>query len=305
MKNIRKIFVAIFCLVLSFALLVGCNNETNNSKNDNDTNIEENVDDTKDEKKDETKEEGSIILSTTTSTQDSGLLDFLLPKFEEETGIKVKVVAVGTGKALEMGKNGEADILLVHAKSSEEEFVSEGHGTERKDVMYNDFVLVGPKNDPLKLKENSSKDIAASLKTISDTKTPFVSRGDDSGTHKKELGIWEEAGITPDPEWYIESGSGMSDTLKIASEKGAYTLSDRATFLSLKDTLDSDILVEGDDKLFNQYGIIPVDPEKNEQINEAGAKTFMDWLLSDETQELISEFGKEEYGQSLFIPNAK
>lgn len=297
MKNMKKIFTMILTLVLSFALLVGCASEPN--KTENDKNIENKTDEN------ESKEESSIILSTTTSTQDSGLLDFILPKFEEETGVKVKVVAVGTGKAIEMGQNGEADILLVHAKASEEEFVSEGHGTERKDVMYNDFVLVGPKDDPIKLKEESPKDIAAGLKTISETKTAFVSRGDDSGTHKKELEIWKNSEITPDAEWYIESGSGMSDTLKIANEKGAYTLTDRATYLSLKDTLDLDIVVEGDDKLFNQYGIIPVNPEKNEQINESGAKTFMDWLLSDDTQKLISEFGVKEYGEPLFIPNAK
>lgn len=309
MKNMKKIFSVMLVLVLSLALLVGCGNDTNEPENDtnveeNEENVEEN-EDGDEEESDEPREEGSIILSTTTSTQDSGLLDSILPKFEEETGTKVKVVAVGTGKALEMGENGEADILLVHAKSSEEEFVSEGHGTEREDVMYNDFVLVGPKDDPINLKEESPEDIEASLETISETKTPFVSRGDDSGTHKKELGIWEDAEITPDEEWYIESGSGMSDTLKIADEKDAYTLTDRATYLSLKDTLELEIAVEGDDKLFNQYGIIPVDPEKNDQINEAGAKEFMDWLLSDETQELIGEFGEEEYGQPLFVPNAK
>lgn len=304
MKNMKRIFAIMFSLVLSFALLVGCGNETNNTENDNDTSVEENTD-KKEEPKEESKEEGSIILSTTTSTQDSGLLDFILPKFEEETGTKVKVVAVGTGKAIEMGVNGEADILLVHAKASEEEFVKEGHGTERKDVMYNDFVLVGPKDDPINLKKESPKDIKASLATISETKTSFVSRGDDSGTHKKELEIWKDSAITPDPEWYIESGSGMSETLKIANEKGAYTLTDRATYLSLKDTLQLEIVVEGDDNLFNQYGIIPVNPEKNEKINESGAKVFMDWLLSDETQKLIGEFGVEEYGQPLFVPNAK
>lgn len=306
MKNIKRLFGVMLCLVLSLALLVGCASE---SEETNDTNVEENVEDvekdSEEETADEPKEEGSIILSTTTSTQDSGLLDFILPKFEEETGTKVKVVAVGTGKALEMGQNGEADILLVHAKESEEEFVSEGHGVDREDVMYNDFVLVGPKDDPINLKEESPDDIDASLKTISETKTSFVSRGDDSGTHKKELGIWEDAGITPDSEWYIESGSGMSDTLKIADEKGGYTLTDRATYLSLKDTLELEVVVEGDDKLFNQYGIIPVDPGKNDEINEAGAKSFKEWLLSDETQNLIGEFGKEEYGQPLFVPNAK
>lgn len=295
MIKMKKLFALILCLALSISLLAGCG-ETKKDEVTEKDNVT---------KKSEVEENGSIILSTTTSTQDSGLLDFILPKFKEETGIEVKVVAVGTGKAIEMGENGEADILLVHAKASEEEFVKEGHGTERKDVMYNDFVLVGPKSDPIKLKEKFPKDIKASLKTISETKTPFVSRGDDSGTHKKELEIWKSAEITPGSEWYIETGNGMSDTLKIASEKGAYTLTDRATYLSLKDTLELEIVVEGDQGLFNQYGIIPVNPDKNDQINESGAKTFMDWLLSDQTQKLIGEFGKEKYGQPLFVPNAK
>lgn len=248
---------------------------------------------------------GSIILSTTTSTQDSGLLDYLLPKFTEDTGVEVKVIAVGTGKALQMGKDGEADILLVHAKASEEEFVSEGHGTERHDVMYNDFILVGPKEDSLKLKESSSNDILAGLATISENQATFVSRGDDSGTHKKELEIWKAADIEPQGDWYLSAGSGMGDVLKIASEKQGYTLTDRATYLSLRDTLDLDIIIEKDENLFNQYGIIPVNPEKNDKINAEGAKAFMDWMLSKEGQELINEYGVEEYGMPLFVPNGK
>ena len=297
MKNMKKLFAVLLCLVLSLSVLAGCSGKVEEPKDETKSKVESS------EKS--TKKGGSITLATTTSTRDSGLLDFLLPKFEEETGIKVKVVAVGTGKALEMGKNGEADILLVHAKESEEEFVKEGHGTERKDVMYNDFILVGPKDDPLKLKENSPQDILASLKTIADSKATFVSRGDDSGTHKKEVSIWEKANIKPEGEWYIESGSGMSDTLKIASEKKGYTLTDRATYLSMKDVLDLDILVEKDENLFNQYGIIPVNPEKNDKINAEGAKAFMDWMLSSKTQKLIGEFGVKEFGQPLFVPNAK
>lgn len=248
---------------------------------------------------------GSIILSTTTSTQDSGLLDYLLPKFTEDTGVEVKVIAVGTGKALQMGKDGEADVLLVHAKASEEEFVSEGHGTERHDVMYNDFILVGPKEDSLKLKENSPNDILAGLATISENQATFVSRGDDSGTHKKELEIWKAAGIEPQGDWYLSAGSGMGDVLKIASEKQGYTLTDKATYLSLRDTLDLDIVIEKDENLFNQYGIIPVNPEKNDKINAEGAKAFMDWMLSKVGQELIGEYGVEEYGMPLFVPNGK
>ncbi|MCF6466088.1 substrate-binding domain-containing protein [Clostridium sp. Cult2] len=255
----------------------------------------------------QTKEEegGRIILSTTTSTQDSGLLDYILPKFEEKTGIEVDVIAVGTGKALQMGKDGEADILLVHAKESEEEFVAEGHGLERHDVMYNDFILVGPGEDPLKLKEKTPDNILEGLKAISENEFTFVSRGDDSGTHKKELSIWKEAGIEPQGEWYLEAGAGMGDVLKIADEKQGYTITDRATYLSMKDTLELEIIIEGDENLFNQYGIIPVNPEKSDKINAEGAKKFMDWILSDETQELISEYGVEEFGMPLFVPNAK
>lgn len=248
---------------------------------------------------------GSIILSTTTSTQDSGLLDYLLPEFTKDTGIEVKVVAVGTGKALQMGRDGEADVLLVHAKASEEEFVNEGHGTERHDVMYNDFILVGPKDDPLKLKEKSPNDILVGLATISENQAEFVSRGDDSGTHKKELEIWKAANIEPQGDWYLSAGSGMGDVLKIASEKQGYTLTDRATYLSLRDTLDLDIIIEKDENLFNQYGIIPVNPEKSDKINAEGAKAFMDWMLSEKGQKLIGEFGVDKYGMPLFVPNGK
>ncbi|MDD2446207.1 MAG: substrate-binding domain-containing protein, partial [Tissierellia bacterium] len=250
------------------------------------------------------EEKGSIILSTTTSTQDSGLLDYLLPIFTEDTGIEVKTVAVGTGKALQMGRDGEADVLLVHAKADELIFVEEGHGSERHDVMYNDYVLVGPAEDALGLKENSPNDITQGLKTISEGGATFVSRGDDSGTHKKELAIWKVAGIEPTGEWYLEAGAGMGDVLKITNEKQAYTISDRATYLSNKGDLDLEVIIEGDDNLFNQYGIIPVNPEKNDLINNEGAIEFMNWILSDKGQGLIEEYGIEEYGQPLFVPNA-
>lgn len=251
------------------------------------------------------EESKRIILSTTTSTQDSGLLDYILPEFEEKTGIEVDVIAVGTGKALQMGKDGEADILLVHAKASEEEFVAEEHGLERRDVMYNDFVLVGPGEDPLKLKENTPNNILEGLKTIAENEFTFVSRGDDSGTHKKELSIWKEANIEPEGEWYLEAGAGMGDVLKMADEKQGYTITDRATYLNMMDTLELEVIIEGDANLFNQYGIIPVNPEKSDKINAEGAKEFMEWLLSDETQELIGEYGVEEFGMPLFVPNAK
>ena len=244
---------------------------------------------------------GSIILSTTTSTQDSGLLDFLLPTFTEETGIEVKTIAVGTGKALQMGEDGEADVLLVHAKSSELEFLEGGHGTERHDVMYNDFILVGPKDGQVE----KSEDIVGALANINENGITFVSRGDDSGTHKKELGIWKVAEIEPAGEWYLEAGAGMGDVLKIASEKQGYTITDRATYLSMKNDLDLEIVVEADTNLLNQYGVIPVDPSKNDNINGEGAVEFMNWLLSERGQSLIKEFGVEEYGEPLFIPNAE
>lgn len=255
------------------------------------------------------KQGGTILLSTTTSTEDSGLLNFLLPKFKEDTGIEVKVIAVGTGQALQMGKDGEADILLVHAKESELEFVEEGYGIERKDVMYNDFILVGPKEDPLGLKDKSPDNILEGLKVIEGEKFTFVSRGDDSGTHKKELNIWKSADIKPEGDWYLEVGQGMGDVLKITNEKQGYTITDRATYLSMKDDLDLDIIIEGDENLFNQYGIIPVNPEvlgdKANQINQEDAKEFMNWIVSEKGQSLIKEFGIEEYGQPLFIPNAQ
>ncbi|MCM1992542.1 substrate-binding domain-containing protein [Oceanirhabdus seepicola] len=248
---------------------------------------------------------GSIILSTTTSTENSGLLDAILPDFTEKTGIDVKVVAVGTGKALTMGRDGEADVLLVHAKSSEEEFVTEGHGIERFDVMYNDFVLVGSKDDKANLKELSPDDIVKALSIIKEDKHKFITRGDDSGTHKKELSFWKSNNITPEGDWYVSTGQGMGATLNVANEQLGYTLTDRATYLSMKENLDLEIIVEGDENLFNQYGVIQVNPDKNEKINADSAKQFIDWILSEETQKLIGEFGVEKFGQNLFNPNAK
>ena len=247
----------------------------------------------------------SIILSTTTSTENSGLLDAILPNFTEKTGIDVKVVAVGTGKALTMGRDGEADVLLVHAKSSEEEFVKEGHGIERFDVMYNDFVLVGSKDDKANLKELAPNDIVKALSIIKEDKQTFITRGDDSGTHKKELSFWKSNDITPEGDWYVSTGQGMGATLNVANEVLGYTLTDRATYLSMKENLDLEIIVEGDENLFNQYGVIQVNPDKNEKINSDGAIKFIDWILSDETQKLIGEFGVDKFGQNLFNPNAK
>ncbi len=248
---------------------------------------------------------GEIILSTTTSTQDSGLLDFLLPEFKKDTGIEVKVIAVGTGQALQMGRDGEADVLLVHAKASELEFLAEGAGTERHDVMYNDFILIGPTGDTTIEKGDN---IEKALTTIKEKALMFVSRGDDSGTHKKELAIWKAVGIEPAGDWYLDAGAGMGAVLTMSNEKKAYTITDRATYLSMKNDLDLEIFIEGDKNLLNQYGVIPVNPEvlgdKADQINHEGALEFMNWLISDKGQKLISKYGIEEYGQALFFPNA-
>lgn len=247
----------------------------------------------------------NLIMATTTSTENSGLLAYLLPLFKKDTGIDVKVVAVGTGQALKLGEDGEADVLLVHAKSSEEEFIKGGHGLERFDVMYNDYVLIGPKEDPILLKEKAGSDIAMALQQIQEQKQKFISRGDDSGTHKAELKLWKDMGIEPEGKWYLSAGRGMGEVIQMADETQAYTLSDRATYLSMKDKVDLEIVVEGDSKLFNQYGVIAVNPDKNDKINLEGAQAFIDWILSEKGQNLIAEFGKEEYGQSLFIPNGK
>jgi len=244
-----------------------------------------------------------LILATTTSTQDSGLLDYLLPVFEADTGIVAKVVAVGTGQAIKMGEDGEADVLLVHAKASEEEFVKAGHGVERFDVMYNDFILIGPKDDA-SVKDASEQKILTALQYINDNKVKFISRGDDSGTHKAELKLWKQLNIEPSGDWYISAGKGMGAVIQMANEMKAYTYTDRATYLSMKDKIDLDIIVEGDKALFNQYGVIAVDPNKNDKINKEGAQAFVDWILSDKVQELIGQYGIDKYGEALFTPNA-
>ncbi|MCT4660262.1 MAG: substrate-binding domain-containing protein [Tissierellales bacterium] len=280
----KKFINVCFMVMFTMLVLAGCKGE---SVKDNA--VEENT---------------SIILSTTTSTENSGLLDAILPVFKEQTNIDVKVVAVGTGKALQMGRDGEADVLLVHAKPSEETFVSENHGVERFDVMYNDFVIVGPESDPAGLKEYASNVVEA-LKKLNSSGEKFISRGDDSGTHKKEKSLWASAEITPEGDNYISAGKGMGDVIQMTDEMQGYTMSDRATFLSMSDKIDLKVIVEGDEILFNQYGVIAVNPEKNDKINSKGADEFIKWLLSEETQKLISEFGVEKFGQPLFVPNAK
>jgi len=247
-------------------------------------------------------ERPDLILATTTSTQDSGLLDALVPAFQDATGYVVKVVAVGTGQALKMGEEGNADVLLVHAPSSEVTYMDGGFGGERRLVMHNDFILVGPQADPAGV---SGLTIPAALQASASTGSPFASRGDDSGTHKKELDLWKRAEVEPAGQaWYIETGQGMGATLTIASEKGAYTLTDRATFLANQDNLDLAILLEGDPSLLNVYHVITVNPDKWTAVNADGATAFADYLTSVEGQKLIGNFGVEKYGQPLFIPDA-
>ncbi len=247
------------------------------------------------------EENKQIILATTTSTQDSGLLDFLLPQFQEESGYIVKTIAVGTGKALKMAEEGNADVLLVHAPSAEKELVAKGFGIDRSLVMHNDFVIIGPTNDPASISGlGSAKD---AFEQILNTNSVFVSRGDDSGTHKKELSIWDQTGSRPTTEQYLESGQGMAATLRIASEKNAYTLTDRATFLATQDSLNLAILVEEDSQLLNIYHVIAVNPEKWPQANYTGAQAFTAFLLADETQKQIGEFGADLFGQPLFFPD--
>lgn len=254
-------------------------------------------------------ENPNITLATTTSTKDSGLLDYLLPAFEEETGYKVEVISVGSGEALALGEQGEADVLLVHSPASEKEFVEAGHADEdgRIEVMYNDFLLIGPEADPAKVGTAAATDAMAAFKAILDTKSVFISRADDSGTYKKELAIWEKAELTPSGSWYVEAAAGMGDVIAMANEKLGYTLSDRATWLNLADTTELKLLCEKDPSgiLNNQYSVICVNPAKNENINVEGAKAFQEWLLTDDVQTLIGEYGVEEYGQQLFVPNAK
>jgi tungstate transport system substrate-binding protein len=250
------------------------------------------------------KVQTSIILATTTSTEDSGLLSYLLPMFQKDTGIQVKVVAKGTGEALEIGKRGDADCLLVHAKDKELAFVNEGFGLERLEVMYNDFIILGPPSDPAKLKQEAFNDPVKALKLISNSNSKFASRGDESGTHTAEKKLWKDAGLSPSGQWYISAGKGMAEVLQMASEKEAYTLSDRATYLALKEKLKLNIVTEKSEKLYNQYSLIRLNFEKN-KIKTKEADAFINWMLSEKSQKLIAEFGKEKFGQSLFVPNAK
>ncbi|EGP08194.1 ABC-type tungstate transport system, periplasmic binding protein [Bradyrhizobiaceae bacterium SG-6C] len=245
----------------------------------------------------------SIVVASTTSTQDSGLFGHILPLFKAKTGIEVKVIAQGTGQALDTARRGDADVVFVHAKAQEEKFVAEGHGVKRFDVMYNDFVLIGPKSDPAGV--NGSKDIVAALKTIQAKAAPFVSRGDKSGTHSAELALWKQAGVdiaAAKGPWYREIGQGMGAALNTAGAMNAYVVSDRGTWLSFKNPGDLVIAVEGDKRLFNQYGVILVNPEKHPAVKKELGQSFIDWLTSPEGQGAIAAY--KVNGKQLFFPNA-
>lgn len=244
-----------------------------------------------------------ITVASTTSTEQSGLFGFLLPVFEKKTGIQVRVVALGTGQALDVGRRGDADVVFVHAKSAEEKFLSEGQGVKRYPVMYNDFVLIGPKSDPAKVA--GGKDIVVALQKIQAAQAPFVSRGDRSGTHMAELALWKDAGIEIDKSkgpWYRDTGQGMGPALNTASSMSGYVLADRATWLAFKNRGDLAILVEGDKRLFNQYGVMLVNPDKHPTVKKELGQTFIDWLVSPEGQKVIADY--KIGGEQLFFPNA-
>ena len=251
----------------------------------------------------------SIVVASTTSTQDSGLFGHILPLFTKKTGIAVKVVAQGTGQALDTARRGDADVVFVHAKAQEEKFLAEGHGVKRFPVMYNDFVIVGPKADPAKIK--GTKDVAAALKKIMDAKATFISRGDRSGTHSAELKLWKDSGIDIERDksagtlgdWYKSIGQGMGAALNTAQGSNGYVMSDRATWINFKNKGDLEIVVEGDKRLFNQYGVMLVNPQKHPNVKKAEGQAFIDWLVSPEGQKAIADY--KINGQSLFFPNAK
>lgn len=316
----RKRMAMVLAAALCITLLTGCSNTGNNDsaketkekvseekeqqdaveeeKEQQDTVAEEK------EQQDAVEEKGVLMMATTTSTADTGLLDYLAELFHEETGWELQYTAVGTGEALEMGKNGDADILLVHAKASEEAFVEEGYGVQRIPVMYNDFVVIGPEGVA-----EAGDNIEALFTQILEKQLAFVSRGDDSGTDKKEKGIWAALELNPEENPnYAESGQGMGATITMADEQQAFCLTDRGTWLKQKNDgdlkLELEIICEGDSSLLNQYGVIAVSPEKYPEVNNEGANAFIEWICSDEVQELIGKFGVEEYGEPLFVPNA-
>ena len=244
----------------------------------------------------------SVILSTTTSTQDSGLVDVLVPLFEKKTGYKVKTISVGTGQALALAAKGEADVVLVHAPSLEKKYVADGKLLNRRLVMFNDFIIVGPPSDPAKIK--STKSSVEGLRRISKSQKIFVSRGDNSGTHNLEKSLWKQAGIEPKGSWYVESGQGMGATLGIANDRNGYTITDRATYLAFQKRLTLAVLLEGDTPLLNIYSVMEVNPANGPRVNTPGGKAFADFMVSSDAQVMIKTFGVEKFGQPLFVPIA-
>ncbi|QGG46251.1 substrate-binding domain-containing protein [Heliorestis convoluta] len=277
-----KKFLPILLILALFVTLTGCGTTNQEGKTED---IKEN-----------------LILATTTSTQDSGLLDALLPVFMEEHGYFVKTIAVGTGQALAMGEKGDADVLLTHAPEAERKLYDKGDILNYRLVMHNDFVIVGSSDDEAAIKGLTTS--AEAFKKIAEAEKLFVSRADDSGTHKKELAIWEKASMEPRGSWYIETGSGMGPTLNVASEKSGYTLTDRGTYLALKDNLHLEILLEGEKDLLNIYHVAQVNPEKSSLINAEGAKAFVEFMVSEKAQQIIADFGVDKYGSPLFFPDA-
>jgi tungstate transport system substrate-binding protein len=297
----RRIFALLMLLALLSSLLVGCGDEEKATATAQAAHVEPTA--VPSEAPQAPAESQNLILATTTSTENSGLLAYLLPDFEQEYNVSVDVIAVGTGQAMTLGEDGNADVLMVHARAREDAFMDAGHGVRREDLMYNDFVIVGPPSDPAGIQ--GMKKASRAFEEIAKAEAAFVSRGDDSGTHTKEKEIWAAAAIEPSGDWYISAGQGMGAVLTMAEEQQAYTLSDRATYLArtLEGT-DLVILVEGDPILFNPYGVIAVNPSKGAHIKNDLANTFIDWLISLPTQEKIAQFGVAEFGAPLFTPDS-
>jgi tungstate transport system substrate-binding protein len=278
----RKRTLGLLCLLIAALAPTACGDDDNGGASDS--------------------RDRPLILATTTSTQDSGLLDVLVPAFGNEADRQVKTVAVGSGEAIELGSRGEADVLLVHSPDDEEEFMASGKGGTRRLVMHNDFVVVGPPDDPAGIRGMSS---TAALERIAQNgEAPFISRGDDSGTHALELKLWDAAGVRPAGSWYQETGQGMGATLRIADQKRAYTVADRGTYLSTEDSTDLDVLVTGEPRLLNVYHVIDVDPGAGPRVNAAGGRAFADWIVSPAAQRMIGAFGRKEFGRPLFVPDA-
>jgi tungstate transport system substrate-binding protein len=278
----RKRTLGLLCLLIAALAPTACGDDDNEGASDS--------------------RDRPLILATTTSTQDSGLLDVLVPAFGNEADRQVKTVAVGSGEAIELGSRGEADVLLVHSPDDEEEFMASGKGGTRRLVMHNDFVVVGPPDDPAGIRGMSST--AALERIAQNAEAPFISRGDDSGTHALELKLWDEAGVRPAGSWYQETGQGMGATLRIADQKRAYTVADRGTYLSTEDSTDLDVLVTGEPRLLNVYHVIDVDPGAGPRVNAAGGRAFADWIVSPAAQRMIGAFGRKEFGRPLFVPDA-